>query len=405
MNAITELDLPELDIQSQEFADDPYAFYGPAREQHWLAKAPAGYAVLGFEEMKELLAMDDVLSTPNQMITQLMGAEGTSWGEWNNNFLLAESGDDHKRIRGLVAPAFTPRSANLQRPAAREEIIKLLDEWAPKGRFDFQEFASWFPITVMCRLIGAPTGPVAQIKHSLEVQGAGFSLDPSILPALNEAIDFMWDYTHDLLEQRRAKEPPVEEDRDLLDDLLDAADQEGGLSERELHYLIMLLFGGGYDTSKNLLTMIMYFMLDRPEIWERLANDADYAKKVIEETLRFTNVVTTFRVAKQDVNYKDVLIPAGTPLIFPIPLAGRDPSIFAEADSFDPDRKAEQRHIAFGRGIHLCLGQFLARMQIEEALPLIARRLKNPRLDGDIEWRPFPGVWGLKSLPIAFEVE
>lgn len=341
MTNIAELDLPELDIQSEDFANDPYAYYGPAKEKHWLAKAPAGFAVLGFQEMKDLLAMDDVMSTPNHMITQLMGAEGTPWGKWNNNFLLAQAGEEHKRIRDLVAPTFTPRTANLQRPAAREEITTLLDEWAPKGSFDFQEFASWFPITVMCRLIGAPTGPIAQIKDSLEAQGSGFSLDPSILPRLNDAIEFMWDYTHHLLESRRVKNAPADEDRDLLDDLLDAAGHDDGLSEQDLHYLIMLLFGGGYDTSKNLLNMIMYFMLDRPDLWERLASEEGYAKKVIEETLRFTNVVTTFRVTKAELTYNEVVIPAGTPLIFPLPFSGRDPAIFSDADSFDPERRPE----------------------------------------------------------------
>ena len=124
--------------------------------------------VLGFRDMRDILIMDDILDTPNKAITRLMGAEGTFWGEWNNRFLLAKSGDDHKRIREIVAPTFTPRNAALHWPVMKEVVSGLLDEWAPRGEFDFAEFASFFPITVMCRLIGADSSIVPEIKTALK---------------------------------------------------------------------------------------------------------------------------------------------------------------------------------------------------------------------------------------------
>ena len=302
-----------------------------------------------------------------------------------------------------MALTFTPRNADLHRPIMEEVVSDLLDEWVPKGEFDFTEFAAHFPITVMCRLIGADPALVPDMKHSLEVQGAGFSLDPSILPDLNEAIEFQWNVVDKLFTEREANPPANEEDKDLLDQLLDATRVEDGLTREELYDLLILLFGGGYDTSKNGLGLIVHLLLDRPDYWQRLAdNEEGFAKKILDETLRMTNVVTTYRIAKEDFVWKDVTIPAGTMLIFPLPLAGQDESVYADAATFDPDRDRsdDARPFPFGRGEHNCLGQFIARVQIEVALPLIAARMPDIARNGDVTWRPFPGIWGLKSLPI-----
>ena len=153
---VSELTLPDLDITNPAFAENPFPQYREAIKQHWLASTAVGYVVLGFNDMKNLLLMDDKLDTPNKAITTLMGADDSIWGKWNNRFMLAISGDDHKRIRDLVAPTFTPRNAELHRPIMKETVNGLLDDWAARNRFDFAEFASFFPISVMCRLIGAP---------------------------------------------------------------------------------------------------------------------------------------------------------------------------------------------------------------------------------------------------------
>ena len=397
---ISELTLPELDITSPEFAEDPFPPFEQAIEQHWLARAAVGYVVLGFNDMRELLLMDDKLDTPNKAITTLMGADDSIWGNWNNRFMLALSGDDHKRIRGLVAPTFTPRNAELHRPVMKETVNGLLDDWAAKERFDFAEFASFFPISVMCRLIGAPVGAVPQIKDKLEAMGAGFSLNPDILPELDDALEYMMGFVDKLFKEREANPRKEVADKDLMDQLLEVTDHEDGLTRQELYDLIVLLFGGGYDTSKNLLNMIVNILLDRPDDWRRLASDEAFAKAIINETLRYASVITTYRIAREDIVYRNVTIPQGTMLVFPLPLAGRDASIFSNPNEFDPGRKPEARHFSLGRGIHICLGQFIARVQIEVALPIIASRLPDLARDGDVEWRPFPGVWGLKSLPV-----
>lgn len=355
---INGLALPKIDITSDAFATDPFTLYREAINQHWLAETEAGYMILGFEDMRDILIKDDILQTPNHAITQLMGAEGTIWGDWNSRFLLAKTGEEHRRLRMLVAKTFTPRNAELHRPVMVEVISELLDHWCPKGEFDFTEFASYFPITVMCRLIGADPGLVPEMKNSLKTQGFGFSLDPSILPELNNAIEFMWNVVDRLFTERETNPHAKEEDKDLLDQLLDATKVKDGLTRQELYDLLILVFGGGYDTSKNGLGLIVHLLLDRPDYWERLANEEGFAKKVLDETLRLINVVTTYRIAREDFFWKDVTIPAGTMLIFPLPLAGHDESVYENAATFDPDRvrSGDTRPFAFGRGEHNCLG-------------------------------------------------
>jgi len=109
-------------------------------------------------------------------------------------------------------------------------------------------------------------------------------------------------------------------------------------------------------------------------------------------------------MVKQGFTYRDVEIPAGTMLIFPLSVSGHDPEIFSDPDTFNPDRPEKHPNQAFGRGMHICLGQFLAVANVEEGIHLIAQRIANPRLAGPVTWKPFPGVWGITGLPIAFDV-
>jgi cytochrome P450 len=164
----------------------------------------------------------------------------------------------------------------------------------------------------------------------------------------------------------------------------------------------MFFFIAGYDTSKNVLTYTMYTLLEYPEIYRRCAADHDYCQRVIEEALRWYNPGTVARFVERDMVFRDVLLPKDTMLFFPLSVSGRDPGTFPDDGVFDPDRSFERRHIAFGLGKHMCLGQYIARAQLQEGLHQIAQRMLEPKLTAPVGWRPFYGTWGLKGLPIAF---
>jgi len=401
MQPISELSLPYLPIGSPEFAKDPISNFNDARAQHpWLAKTDYGYVITEYAAIKDLLGMDSQMRPPHEVIIDALNARGSRFERFQMESVLAIHNADHKRIRDVVAPMFTPRAANQHRALMRQVISRVLDEWSPKGHFDFEEFASYFPITVMCSLLGASPSIVPGLRSSLEALGLSFNMIPNFLPQLERACEVMEQALANLVADRRAGRRSSAEP-DLLDPLLAARDS-GGISEGELQSLLIFLFVAGYDTSKNVLTFIMQDMLERPEMYERCAVDLAYCHKVVEESMRYRSPGTSSRLTNVDLVYRDVMIPKDTMLFLPNGIAGRDPSAFPDPDKYDPERQQVNRHIGFGRGMHICLGQFIARAQIEEGLHQIAQRIKKPTLVGSIGFRPFPGVWGLKGLPIEF---
>jgi cytochrome P450 len=402
MTRLSELELYQLPMEDPAFSADPWPHLAKARETHpWLAKSGFGYAIHEYQAMRDLLWLDRSMTGAYHDVVEIMQAEGTQWGRFQHESLLAQTGDSHQRIRNVLAPHLTPVQAKKLRPLMRRVIIELLDEWAPKGEFDFEEFASYFPISVMCSMIGAPREAIPSLRSSMEAFGLSMSLDRDFLPQLEAAFETLDAFSRDLVAERRANRKRQGEE-DLLELMIDAL-EEGRLSEREVYDLLIFLFVAGYDTSKNAMTLMMDVLMDRPDIYRRCAEDIEFCNKVTEENFRYLTTSTIPRVTTRDISYRDVEIPAGTLLFFPVSISGRDEKAFDHAGEFDPERADVKKHITFGLGVHICLGQFIARAQIAEGFHQIARRLRNPRRIGPSSWRPFYGVWGLKGLPIAFD--
>ncbi|HET8711389.1 MAG TPA: cytochrome P450 [Spongiibacteraceae bacterium] len=401
MKNVIDLDLHELPIDEQLFADDPDPHMLISREQHpWLAKSKFGIVITEFAAIDDILRMDDKLKTPAAHVVDIMGGEGTNWARFQYECLVAQDGSSHERIRNAVSKAFLPKAVNSYQQRIRNVISDLLDEWAPKRQFDFEDFASRFPVAVMFGFLGIPRKRIEDVKYWLEMFGQSFCLDRSLFPLINESFNNLWNFAENLVKERKASGNPGEPD--VLDVLI-AGEAEGVLSATEVGDLILFMFAGGYDTSKNQLGHIMNFMLDHTDLWERCAVDRKFCDDVVNEALRHSGVATSYRNVAVEFQYRDVNFPAGTILIFPLGIACRYSDLSKNAIEFDPCRSDGKRLTVFGRGMHMCLGQFLAKLQMAEGIHLMAQRLKNPRRDGDLVWRLFPGVWGPKQLPIAFD--
>jgi cytochrome P450 len=401
MVTASDLELYNLPIGEQRFADGPDAFMLAARETHpWLATSEFGLVITDYDAVTKVKLMDDVLKPPAAHVIEIMGAEGTDWARFERECLIGLDGSVHERVRNAVNAAFTPRAVNQHVARIRGVISDLLDEWAPKGQFDFGDFASRFPVAVMFGLLGIPRERIEKVKHLLEVFGQSFGLDRNLFPAINEAYEDLKALAEERVAIRMKNAKPGTPD--LLDALVEA-EISGKLSHVEVIDMILFLFAGGYDTSKNQLGHIMHLLLDRLEIWERCANDRRYCDDVMEEALRHSGVATTYRHVAKDFEYDGVTIPAGSMLIFPLSIICRYSGPFETPAEFIPGRANGRRHTVFGRGAHICIGQFLARLQIAEGLHLMAQRLKSPRRGGEMTWRPFPGVWGPLKLPIVFD--
>jgi cytochrome P450 len=404
MQSLAELDLPYLPVEDTAFAADPLRYVAAAREKHpWIARSDIGYFIHEYAAIRELLGQEEKLRPAYDGIVELFNAHGTPWGRFTEEQMISLPDDKHRLLRDTFAAKFTPRFANQLRPLMQATITRLLDEWAPKGNFDFEEFASYFPISNMFALVGAPLEEVPGIRSSLEILGLAFSMDKTRLPLIHEAFGRLESLVQRLIAERRAT-PEAGNSDDLLHLLVDTLD-EGAISERQLADLLIFFFIAGYDTSKNVLTHTMYLLLRHPGIYERCGRDHAYCAKVLEEGLRMFNPGSVPRFTRQDMVFRGTFLPKDTMLWFTLNLSGRDPRAFADPDRFDPDRPLDpnKRHIAFSLGKHMCLGQFIARAQLQEALHQIPQRLRHPRLAGEICWRPYPGSWGLKGLPIECE--
>ena len=396
---INDLDLMTLPIEDRAFGIDPEPWFAQARERHpWLAKFSHGYLVHGHRAIRELIQMDDKLHIATDDVVAIMGATGKPWGDFMKNLVIAKRGDEHKRIRDALKPFFKPRRIAEHVVLIRKVVSDLLDEWAPKGEFDFTEFASNFPVAVMFGLIGADLADLPRIKWALEVQGLSYSLDPPLLPDMEAAHAMMMEFTSDLVNRRRAS---GEQRDDLLQELVNAEDA-GILSHQEVCEQLFFLFAAGYDTTKNQLGMTAHLLFQQPDLWARCGQDREFCTMAIEEGLRHSSPSSPPRIALDEIVYRDVTIPKGTHLMFLLNISGRDPAAFDDPMAYRPGRESAKHHLAFGKGAHICLGLHLARFQMEEGLHLIAARLKAPEVVGEVTWRRFPGVWGIETLPIRF---
>lgn len=400
MPSIVELQLDHLPLATEEFGNDPLPWFAKAREQHdWLAASDIGYVLTRYQAIDDILRMDANLKMPGEEILEIMGAHGTGWGDFCVDQMLVASGERHARLRGSVSRAFGPGSVKRLRPLMQQTVLGILDEWAPLGKFDFAEFAAQFPVRVMFALLGTSTERLPEIMKYLEIHGESFNLEVEKMPIIEDGYQRLWQFVSSLIDERGKNG----ESGDLLDTMI-AANTEGQINDKELRQLLILMFAAGYDTTKNLLILLMRSLLDYPKVYQRAAEDFDYARRVVKEQLRFATPSNTMRMVKEGFEYRGVAIPAGTMLVFPLTLSGRDPDVFGAPDVFDPERPEKNASQAFGRGMHICLGQFLAIANLEEGIHLIAQQVKSPRLSGEIKWKPFPGVWGITSLPIEFEV-
>jgi cytochrome P450 len=208
-------------------------------------------------------------------------------------------------------------------------------------------------------------------------------------------------YTLELIAERRSK--PAD---DLLTDLIAQEESGDRLSTDELVMMVNAVIVGGTDTTRNQLGCAVNLFAQHPEQWALLAEQPELAQRAVEESMRhFGAVRGTARFASVDIEYKDVFFPAGTFMAVGLIEANHDEAVFDQPEVFDiTAHKSDQPQLTFGSGIHYCLGQALARAELQEALPLLARRMPNLRLDGDTTWKPDGvGIFGPSHMKITFD--
>ena len=407
MPQLAELELPQLDVFSPEFLRDPHSHYAEALETSWIAGfppshgSPGGYLLLDLQSMKDFLGNEKIAVAPHKYIVDEWDAADTVWGKFQLDHPISMSGDDHKRLKNLVMPAFTPKKADQYRPLMRDRFEELMDDIADQGKGDFAKVARQYPIAVIGMLLGVPLEDAKRLEPWLLALVEGLSQQKQKLTMLNEAVEGLLEYIRPVIADRRAGNTKD----DLLQTMIDSTDAGDRLRDDELHHYVIGLLSGGYDTTMNQLIHTVQRMCEFPEEYKKLAeNPEGRTKAFIEESLRYKNMFgATARVTTKELEYRGVTIPANTLLTIPLTFAGQDPAFNECPAAFDPDRD-KKVHIAFGNGIHFCPGMFVAYALLEEALPIVVKRLRNPRIAGELEYvGPF-GPWAVRSLPIEWDV-
>ena len=396
----SELDLPELPFQR----DDEYreALRRGKQDGHWLFRSVLGYAVASYDDSLGILR-DKRWHNASSRIPEMMGITRSEFLDRQRVSILSAEGELHTRLRRLVAPAFSPRSADRLRPFMREVINGLIDPVASAGRADFvADVTEPYPIPIICELLGAPKSDWQLFSRLASDVLEIFSADlAQKLDKVMQAQNELDAYTLDLIAERRAK--PAD---DLLTDLIAAEEAGDRLSTDELVMMVQAVIVGGTDTTRNQLGCSVALFSEHPDQWALLAERPDLAPRAVEETMRYFGAVrSTGRFASEDIEYKGIVFPKGTLVTPALALANRDESVFPEPTTFDITREPSgQPQMTFGSGIHYCLGAALARAEQQEALPILAARLRNMKIDGGITWKPSTvAIYGPEKLPLVFD--
>ena len=216
------------------------------------------------------------------------------------------------------------------------------------------------------------------------------------LPRIEQALASLYGYADELVADRRRHDRG-----DVVSALTRATGEDGGLSDDELRDGLVLLIFGGYDTTRNQLGLAMQTFLAHPDQWRLLAERPELGRAAVEEVMRVNPTATwVTREALEDFTFDGLGIAAGTTVHLFAQCAGTDPRAFRPA-GFDITAKRKP-HFGFGAGIHHCIGHYVARTDMAEALPLLARRMREPRVDGEASWLPDSGNTGPVRLPLAF---
>jgi cytochrome P450 len=398
---VHELDLPMVSAFTLDRFDALDRLDG-LRGDHWLVRNDFGYVLTRYEDCVAILR-DRRFWQAARLLATLEGVTDPEFLSRNDRpSILTAEGEVHSRLRRLVAPAFTPKAADRLRPFMREVIGDLVDAVAPAGRCDLvRDVCEPYPIPIMCELLGAPKEDWKLFSRwasdLLRIFNGNLAEDAPIIVRTQDELD---EYVTGLIEERRHR--PAD---DLLTALISAEEAGDRLDHRELVSMVEAVIVGGTDTTRNQLGCTVALFTEHPDQWAALAEHPGLAARAVEESMRYLGAIRgTGRFASEDIEYRGVVFPAGT-FVFPSLIAANfDPSAFDEPRRFDIRKEPTTApQLTFGSGIHYCLGASLARAELQEALPILARRMPSLERDSELVWKPERvGIWGPERMPLRF---
>jgi cytochrome P450 len=387
-----------IDLFSDEMRRNPYTMYEQMRSASPVFHAPPPFDMwmfFDYDGTKRAL-------TDHEAFSSAVPAP--------KNWFIFFDPPQHSKLRALIAKAFTPKSITDLEPRIRSLSLEFLNKVIDRGEMDLAEdFAVPLPMTVIAEMIGIPGADWPRYKHwsdvilKLSYTMRGMEADQEAATAMSGFMAVtkeMATYLAKLIEQRRAT--PRE---DLLTRLVEAEVDGERLTQVEILGFIQLLVVAGQETTTNLINNAVLCLIENPDELARLRAAPDLLPSAIEEVLRYRSPLQwIMRTPRRDTEMHGQIIPAGQLVLAMVGSANRDPKQFPDADKFDITRHPNP-HIAFGHGIHSCLGAALARMESRIALSELVARLRNLEIVSDEPWQPRKAlhVHGPARLPIRFK--
>jgi cytochrome P450 len=401
---------PRVDLFDAAFKADPYPTYAELRSTAPVHRTtlPDGRSVWLVTRYEDVLAIFKdkrfvkdwrKVMTPEQLaqvppIPEVMKPLSQN--------MLDTDPPDHERLRALVSKAFTPKLIERMRPRVQAKADVLLDAVEDRGRMDLiDDYAFPLPIIVIAELLGVSSEDRNKFREWSDAAVSGNATKEYLEEVLIPHMQAFTDYLRALFKEKHKH--PTE---DLISALVRAEEAGEKLNEDELLGMVFLLLVAGHETTVNLIGNGVLALLQHPDQLQRLRGEPSLIKPAVEELLRYDGPVetSTERFAKEDVVIGGTVIPRGEMVQVVLAAADRDPERFRDPDALDITR-ADNRHLAFGKGIHHCLGAPLARMEGQIAIGTLFRRMPELRLKEPPEslaWRPGMVLRGLQSLPVEF---
>lgn len=400
--SVFEAGLPSLDYDLTATPQQIYPQFRAAQQIAPIALGPIGPEVISYEMARTVLR-DPRFGIPQGIHLSAHGiTSGPLWDRVTRSILNMD-GEEHRRLRGLVSKAFTPRGTARMEPTIHAVVNELIDRVAGKGGCEFvADIARPYPIPVICALLGAPREDWQQFSRWAEDIFKIVSFDCDLVeeePVILAAWGEFDDYIDEMIGHRRNRLTD-----DLLSELIRAEHDGDRLNQGELRMLAFSILVAGTDTTRSQLSASMQVLCDHPDQWELLQDRPELAMPAVEETMRHSpSMCSTVRSAIDDVTIGEYTFPAGTFIIVNTYAANRDPTIYGNPTRFDITRTDPPAILTFGGGAHYCLGANLARRELAEALTILARRIPNMRRVGQAPWKPLLGMSGPTALHVEFD--
>jgi cytochrome P450 len=399
MALVTELNLPEFDTAAGDLSGEVYHQRLAALSEHgWLARSPLATLVLD-REAGEFFLRSRSTAFPGREIAQLFGITAGPLYEHIDANLLNMSGDDHRRLRRIIATRFSPPAADRWRPVMRAILEQL---WTDLAHVDSAEVVSSlakpYPALAIAAVLGAPPEDAPQLHEWSNWVQRQFDVRAlsTELPRIERAVAESHAYVEALLAARR--EEPAD---DLLSTLLTAEDEGDRLSHSECVNLALNVLAGGVDTTQSQLGHALHLFASHPEQWALLGRWPELVPRAVQEVLRFEPITPfTARICTEDLEHRNVTFPAGTIVAICVERANREGDT---GERFDITADREGRLLTFGAGPHFCLGANLARAELEEALSFLLGRMPGMSLDGSPTFAGIEGIYGVETLALRWQ--